>query len=49
MAAQLVHPSAIRVLELELEHERPYAVMEWVGVTTLPAASPVRTGAHEPS
>ena len=35
MAAQLVHPAAIRVLELGLEHDRPYAVMEWVGVTTL--------------
>ena len=35
MAAQLEHPSAIRVLELGLEHDRPYAVLEWVGVTTL--------------
>ena len=35
MAAQLVHPSAIRVLELGLEDDPPYMVMEWVGVTTL--------------
>ena len=35
---QLVHTSAIRVLDLELEHERPYAVVEWVGVTTLTAS-----------
>jgi serine/threonine protein kinase len=34
-AAQLVHPAAIRVLDLGLEHERPYAVTEWVGATTL--------------
>ena len=35
MAAQLDHPSAIRVLELGLEDDPPYVVMEWVGVTTL--------------
>ena len=35
MATQIAHTAAIRVLELELESERPYAVMEWVGVTTL--------------
>ena len=38
VAAQLVHPSAIRMLELELEHDRPYAVLEWVGATTLAAS-----------
>jgi eukaryotic-like serine/threonine-protein kinase len=41
-AAELVHPSSIRVLELGLEDDQPYAVMEWVGVTTLTEA--VRTG-----
>jgi eukaryotic-like serine/threonine-protein kinase len=35
MAALIVHPAAIRVLELGLEQERPYAVVEWIGVTTL--------------
>jgi eukaryotic-like serine/threonine-protein kinase len=35
MASQLVHTSAIRVLELGLQHDPPYMVMEWVGVTTL--------------
>ncbi|HEX3448423.1 MAG TPA: protein kinase, partial [Isosphaeraceae bacterium] len=37
VAAQLVHLSAIRMLELELDHDRPYAVLEWVGATTLAA------------
>ncbi len=35
VAAQLEHPSVIRILELDLEHNRPYAVLEWVGATTL--------------
>ena len=35
MSAQLAHSAAIRVLELGLEHDPPYIVMEWVGVTTL--------------
>lgn len=35
MAARLDHPVAIRVLKLGLDHERPYAIMEWAGVTTL--------------
>ena len=38
MAAELVHPSSIRVLELGLELDQPYAVMEWVGLTTLTQA-----------
>ena len=29
------HPAAMRVLELGLEHDPPYVVMEWVGATTL--------------
>jgi eukaryotic-like serine/threonine-protein kinase len=35
VAARLEHPSAIRMLELELDHDPPYAVLEWVGATTL--------------
>ena len=38
VAAQLEHPSVIRMLELDLEHDRPYAVLEWVGATTLATA-----------
>ena len=30
VAAQLDHPSAIRILECDLEHDRPYAVLEWI-------------------
>ena len=48
MAAELVHPSAIRVLELGLEDDPPYVVMEWVGVTTL-AESVKAERAQEPS
>ncbi len=32
---ELDHPAAIRVLELGLEHDPPFVVMEWVGTTTL--------------
>ena len=35
VAAQLEHPSAVRILEFELNHDRPYAVLEWVGATSL--------------
>jgi serine/threonine protein kinase/class 3 adenylate cyclase len=38
LAAQLDHPSAIRVIELGLIDDSPYAVLEWVGVTTLASA-----------
>ena len=48
MAAQLEHPVAIRVLELGLEHDRPYAVLEWVGATTL-AESVKTSGPRTPS
>ena len=44
MATQLVHPAAIRVLELGLDDDPPYMVTEWVGVMTL--AESVR--AHGP-
>jgi serine/threonine protein kinase/class 3 adenylate cyclase len=37
MAAQLAHPAAIRVLELGLEEDPPYIIMEWVGTTALTA------------
>ena len=43
MAAQIDHPAAMRVLELGLDHDPPYVVMEWVGTTTL-AASVKATG-----
>ena len=42
LAARLDHPVALRVLELGLEHDRPYAVIEWAGLTTL--AESVKTG-----
>src|SRR5271155_947939 len=35
LAAQLEHPSAIRVRELGLVDDAPYAVLEWVGAATL--------------
>jgi len=35
LAAQLEHPAAIHVLELGLEHDPPFVVLEWVGATTL--------------
>ncbi len=35
LAAQLDHDSAIRVVEIGLEHDPPYAVMEWAGTTSL--------------
>jgi serine/threonine protein kinase/class 3 adenylate cyclase len=38
VAARLEHPSAIRIVELELEDDRPYAVLEWIGATTLAAS-----------
>jgi serine/threonine protein kinase/class 3 adenylate cyclase len=45
LAAQLEHPAAIRVLELELAGDRPYVILEWVGTTTL-AESAGGAGAH---
>jgi eukaryotic-like serine/threonine-protein kinase len=38
LAAQLAHPSAMRVIELHLDHEVPWAVMEWAGEKTLATA-----------
>jgi serine/threonine protein kinase/class 3 adenylate cyclase len=35
MAEKLVHPAAIAVLELGLDHELPYVVLEWSGMTKL--------------
>ncbi len=37
LAAQLAHPSAIRILDLALDQAAPYAVLEWPGETTLAA------------
>ena len=39
LASHLTHPSAKSVLELGLEEERPYAVLEWTGATTLATAT----------
>ena len=41
-AAQLVHPGALRVIQLGLDHDPPFAVLEWVGMTTL-SKSPLAT------
>ncbi len=38
LAAGFEHPLAIRVLELELVEPRPYAVLEWVGDTSIAEA-----------
>ena len=38
LAAQLEHPSAIRVLDLGSEADPPYVVLEWVGTDVLAAA-----------
>jgi serine/threonine protein kinase/class 3 adenylate cyclase len=35
LAALLKHPAAVRVLELGLEHEPPYVVLEWTGGKSL--------------
>jgi hypothetical protein len=49
MAAQLDHPSAIGVLELSLQHDPPYMVMEWVGVRPDPdPEQPASPGAGDP-
>jgi serine/threonine protein kinase/class 3 adenylate cyclase len=37
IVAELDDPVAIRVLELELDHDPPHAVLEWVGTRTLAA------------
>ncbi len=39
LAAQLAHPSAIRILQLALDPAAPYAVLEWPGETTLATAT----------
>jgi serine/threonine protein kinase/class 3 adenylate cyclase len=35
LAAALEHPAAVRVVELELAGDAPYAVLEWVGARTI--------------
>jgi serine/threonine protein kinase/class 3 adenylate cyclase len=35
LAAELEHPSAIRVLDLGITQEPPYVVLEWAGTSTL--------------
>jgi serine/threonine protein kinase/class 3 adenylate cyclase len=37
LARELSHPASIRLLELGLEHDPPYAVLEWSGTRTLTA------------
>ncbi len=39
LASQLSQPSALKVLELDLNHEAPRAVLEWAGETTFASAS----------
>ena len=33
LAAELTHPASIRILELGVEHDPPYVVLEWSGTT----------------
>ncbi len=35
LAAQLAHPSAVKILERSLDDDSPFAVLEWPGETTL--------------
>jgi hypothetical protein len=45
LASQLAHPSAIKILEMGLDDEAPWAVLEWTGETTLATAdSGILTG-----
>jgi serine/threonine protein kinase len=46
LAAQLNHPGAKKVLDLELESEQSYAILEWTGATTLATASLTRSERH---
>ena len=39
LAAQLAHPSALSVVELDLDQEPPRAVLEWPGEITLATAA----------
>jgi serine/threonine protein kinase/class 3 adenylate cyclase len=38
LAAELNHPAAVRILELGVEHDPPYVILEWAGTKTLAAA-----------
>jgi eukaryotic-like serine/threonine-protein kinase len=39
LAALLIHPASIRILELGVEHDPPYVVLEWSGTKMLAAAT----------
>ncbi len=47
LASQLSQPSALKVLELELNDEAPRAILEWAGETTFASASSGRLPATE--
>src|SRR5262249_22923376 len=38
LAAVIVHPSALRLLELDLQHDPPFVAAEWLEGQTLSAA-----------